>query len=86
LPQAPQLASSLDRSRQVPEQTVWPLAQVTVHAPFTHREPDGQAVPQAPQFWLSARMSRQLPEQLVVPGGQSTAHCPLAQTVPARHV
>jgi hypothetical protein len=41
IPQAPQWPRSFCVSRQVPEQLVKPVAQVTAHAPDEHTWPEG---------------------------------------------
>jgi hypothetical protein len=50
LPQAPQLARSLCRSRHAPPHSVCPSRQLTTHAPRSQMRPLGQALPQAPQL------------------------------------
>jgi hypothetical protein len=52
VPQAPQLALSVCRSRQVPSQLVVTPPQLTWHMPLLQICPDAQAMPQPPQCWL----------------------------------
>ncbi len=80
LPQAPQFAGSLARSRQAPVQSVWPETQVATQAPAAQRCPAPQALPQAPQLALSAWVFTSQPfiallSQLAKPW----AHAPRAQ-------
>ena len=63
----PQLALSVVRLRQTPEQLVVPAAHETLHVPPEHTVPEAHARPQAPQLLLSVIRSRQTPEQLVRP-------------------
>jgi hypothetical protein len=49
VPQAPQLARSVCRSRQVPEQLESPVPHDTWHTPAEHTWPAAQSVPQVPQ-------------------------------------
>ncbi len=55
-PQDPQWLLSVWRSRQVPEQTLWPTGQTQLRP--EHNVPLEQALPQAPQFVLSVARSR----------------------------
>ena len=63
--QAPQLVRSISRSRQVPEQLVWPAAQVVTQAPAEHTWPAAQARPHTPQLLLSLPRVTHAPPQLV---------------------
>lgn len=72
VPQAPQLASSLVRSTQVPPQQVSDAPQTEpphVHVPPTHVSPLAQAFPQVPQLAESVWISTQTPEQSTPPPG-----------------
>jgi hypothetical protein len=75
-PQAPQLAESRDRSRQLPPpQSVKGGAQPRTHDPAWQRGALlGQALPHAPQFRASLSSDRQVPSQKTVPAGH--AHDP----------
>jgi hypothetical protein len=59
LPQAPQLARSLWRSRQTPAHSLVPATQETRHAPPSQTCPEAHALPQAPQFSRSLRVLAQ---------------------------
>jgi hypothetical protein len=78
LPQEPQLAGLLVRSRQVPPQSVWPAGQPQaplvqifppeqttppqVHGPLEQTSLSPHALPQSPQFDGSVLVSTQVPQ------------------------
>jgi len=82
LPQAPQWAGSLARSRHTPEQAVVPPAQVEVQAPEEHTVPAPQTWPQAPQWRLSVCTLTHCPEHARWPGEQVSRHAPSTQAWP----
>ena len=64
LPQVPQLAASVCRFLQVPEQLVWPEGQ-PLQTPATQVCPLAQALPQVPQLAASVCRFVQVPEQVL---------------------
>jgi hypothetical protein len=81
---APQLAASVWRLAQLPEQFVWPVMQSTRHIPPEHTCPAPHTTPHAPQFAKSVAVFVQpLPGHKiwpVMPHAQipSTHACPVA--------
>jgi hypothetical protein len=94
LPQAPQFALSVARSRQVPPQLVSDVPQNTSQRPSVQTCPAEHTLPQVPQFSLSILVSAQYrvstppstPPQAISVGPHSVAQRPIAQTVPAGQV
>jgi len=62
-PQAPQLLASVWALTQLPEQSVYPVAQT--HAPLLHTKLGPQACPHPPQLLTSPCMFTQVPLQVV---------------------
>jgi hypothetical protein len=63
----------------LPEQVVWPGAQVPVHAPLTHAwlvQATGEL--QAP---VAVQVSTPLPEHVVWPGAHTPVHTPLTHVL-----
>jgi hypothetical protein len=85
LPQPPQFAGSVRRSKHCPAQKVSPVPQTLPHAPPEHTMPVVQPTPQAPQWAFDVRVSVSqplvvLPSQLPKPALQlATVHAPPAQ-------
>ncbi len=64
VPHAPQLAASVCRFAQLPEQLVWPITQSTRHTPFEHTSPERQTVVHVPQWARSLmRLTQPTPAQ-----------------------
>lgn len=88
LVQLPQPSTSVESTRQVPEQLVWPVGQVVVHMPAAHTWfiTVLQTVPQVPQLLLSLLVLTQDPPQNIWPLGQTQFPAvqvrPPEQTVP----
>src|SRR5580692_1196307 len=72
MPQVPQLAASVCRFLQVPEQLVWPVGQ-PVQTPAAQVWPVVQATPQVPQLAASVCRFLQTPEHMVWPLTQTQA-------------
>jgi len=95
LPQKPQWAPSVWRSRHALPQRVSPRSHGTKHIPWEHTSPSAQTSPQRPQLLASFRGSTQrIPApassppqvtrpQTVSPAAQPTTQLPLEQTEPA---
>jgi hypothetical protein len=82
LPQAPQWALLVCRSRHTPAQSVVPWPQLEAQRPALQSCPAGQALPHMPQWALSVCRSRHTPPQAVAPMGQLTPQTPRSQTCP----
>ena len=80
MPHAPQLFTSVWRSRQTPPQSVVPVTHDTVQVPREQTVPEGHTLPQVPQLPTSVARSRQVPEQFVVPSMQDTWQRPAEHT------
>jgi len=65
VPQVPQLARSLVRSRQLPEQLVSPPPHAVTQSPAAQLWPAEHAVPQAPQLRGSVPSDEQAPPHRV---------------------
>jgi hypothetical protein len=72
IPHAPQLAASVDKSVQIPEQMVRPAPQT--HDPSRQIWPGAQARLQPPQLLTSDAMSMQLEPHRVRPDAQFPQH------------
>ncbi len=77
---APQLFTSVARSRHTLMQSVVPAPHDTTQAPREHSCPAGHARAQAPQLFTSVCVSRQVPSQLVRPAAHDTTHAPIEHT------
>lgn len=71
LPQPPQFALSVFKSKHVVPHAVRPAGQFVWQTPATHDAPAVHAFPHAPQFAASTCKSRQLSPHLVVPLGHA---------------
>jgi len=69
----------------VPEQSVWPDAQLTTQRRPVHTCPEAQGRSQPPQWRRSVWVSRQVVPQAVKPVEQERAHVPDEHTWPAGH-
>lgn len=80
MPQVPQLAASVCRFLQVPEQMVWPLTQTQAPAEQVWLFAAEQVVVQVPQWSMSVCKFTQAPEHALVPVAHVVVHDPFEQT------